>query len=133
MGATGMPISAGELETSFNGLGAAITKERTGQSRQRCKLLGKLSLQRVIEEIRTVNQGLGLVGDRGGQTWIGMSQCGNANTGDEVEVLAALRIVDKDALAADEHDWCSPIGGNNVPRLELLNRFGHILIFRSKF
>ena len=58
-----IPVAARELQARFDRLGAAVAEERALQSRQRRELRRQLALQRVVIEVRRVNQRLRLVGD----------------------------------------------------------------------
>ena len=77
-----------ELQACFDGLGAAVAEEGARQPRQPREALGHLSLQRVEKEVRRVEQLAGLFAERDRQLRMRMAERGNADAGEEVEILA---------------------------------------------
>ena len=59
-----VPVAAREFQAGFDRLGAAVAEERARQAGQVCQALGELPLQRVEEQVRGVDQSLGLLGHR---------------------------------------------------------------------
>src|SRR5262249_56902612 len=59
-----VPIAARELQTGLDRLGAAVAEKRAREARQVCQPLGELPLQRMVEEVRRVDERLALFADR---------------------------------------------------------------------
>src|SRR5262245_62308563 len=83
--ATGVPIAAGKLQTRFDRFGSAVAEECPRQTREIGQALGKLSLKRMKEEIRSMNQRLGLLGDWVGKRLTGMAQGSHPEPGKAVQ------------------------------------------------
>ena len=116
-----VPVAPGELEARFDGLGAAVAEKRARQARELREALGQLSLQRVEEQIRGVQQRLRLVGDGARQPWVRMAERRDADARQQVEILASLRVEQADALAAHERDRLTSVRLQHVPRFARLN------------
>src|SRR4029077_318998 len=72
------------------------------QSGERCQAFADLSLKRVEEQVRGVQQRLRLIGDGPGQTLVRMTERGDADARQQVQIFPALRVVEADALSAHE-------------------------------
>jgi hypothetical protein len=91
--ALGMPVAPRELQARFVGLGAAVAEERPRQPGERREPRRGLGLERVVIQVRRVQQRTRLVGDDRGQSRVRVTERGHADAGDEVQVLAAVDVV----------------------------------------
>ena len=84
------------------GASAAVAEEGALQPRQVGEPLGELSLIRVIKEVRRVQQRLRLIGDRARQRRVRVTERRDADPGQEIEVLTALRVPQLDAASPED-------------------------------
>ena len=70
-----------------------------------------------------MQQLLSLVGNRASEARMGVAERGNADSRQQIEVLAALGVVQSHALTADEGDRVSAVGLQHVARFARLNLF----------
>ena len=94
-----VPVAARELEAGLDRFGAAVAEERARQARQLRQPLGQLALERMEEQVRRVEQRLRLIRDRARQPRMRMAERGDADAGQQVEILAPVRVVQPHALA----------------------------------
>ena len=79
----------------------------------------QLSLQRVVVQVRRVNQRLRLVRDHRREARMRMAEHAHADAREEVEVRAAVLVEQARAFAADEHHGLPLVGLQHVLRFEL--------------
>ena len=96
--APGVPIAPRELQARLDRFGAAVAEERARQPGQVRQPFGQAALQRVIEQVRRVDQRLRLIRDRAGQSRMGMPERGDADARQQIQVLAPLGVVEPHAL-----------------------------------
>src|SRR5262245_57136498 len=89
-----VPISAGELQARFDGLGAAVAEKRARQPGKRREPFGSLPLQRVEEQVRRMEERGGLLGDHAGKARIRVAERRDTDPRQKIEVLLALGIVE---------------------------------------
>ena len=94
-----------------------LQKNARGRPDRRGELLGQLPLQRVIEQVRRVEERRGLIRDRAGEPGVRVAERRDADAREQVQVLAALGVPQAHALAADQRDRLAPIGLQHVARL----------------
>ena len=99
-----VPVAARELQARLDRFGAAVAEERARQPGQVRQPLGELALQRMVEQVRRVDQRLRLIGDRARQARMRVAERRDADARQQIEILAALGVVQTDALAAHERD-----------------------------
>ena len=116
-----VPVAPREFQAGFDGLRPAVAEERARQTRERGEALGEPPLQRVKEQIRRVEQRLRLIRDRAGQPGVRVSEGGDADPGQQVQICATVDIVEPDALAAHERHRRATVGLQHVPGFERLN------------
>ena len=92
-----VPVAARELQARLHRLGAAVAEERAVEARQRREPLGELALERVVEEVRAVQQRRRLLGDHRGEPRVRVTERRDADAREEVEVLAPLGVVQERA------------------------------------
>src|SRR5438094_3744844 len=68
-----IPVPPCEFQAGLDRLGAAVAKKRAREAGQVRKAFGELTLERVIEQVRRVEQGLGLIGDCTGKARMRMA------------------------------------------------------------
>ena len=78
--AAGVPVAARELETGLDRFGAAVAEEGARQPGQVREPLGQLALERVIEEIRRVNERARLLRDHTRQPGMCVAERGDADS-----------------------------------------------------
>src|SRR5687768_17689519 len=117
--ALGVPVASRELEAGLNRFGAAVAEKRARQPRQLRKARRRLRLERVVVEIGRVNQRCRLVGNCRDQARMRVAERGHTNARDEVQVFAAVDVVQARAAATDECDRLAFVGLKHVPRLEV--------------
>ena len=88
-----VPVAARELEARLDRFGAAVAEERAREARELRQPRRRLGLKRVVVQVRRVQQRRRLVGDRGREPGMRVAERGDADAGDEVEVLAAVDVV----------------------------------------
>jgi hypothetical protein len=120
--ALGEPVAAGELEAGLHGLGATVAEERAWQAGERRQPRRHLTLERVVVEVRRVQQRRGLLGDGARQSRVSVPEYRHANARHEVEIAAAVDVLDAAALAAYEHHRLPLVGLQHVLGFERLNR-----------
>src|SRR5438552_397525 len=113
-----IPISPRELEACLHCFGAAVAEERTWQTREVRETLGELTLQRVVKEVRRVKQRSGLIRNRVRETAIRVSERGDADPREQIEILLSVRVVQANAVATNERDRLTPIRLQHVPRFQ---------------
>ena len=114
-----IPVATGKFQTGLDRFGAAVTEEGALQTRERGQLRGELSLQRVIEQVGGVNQGLRLVPEHVSQPGVRMAEHDDANTGEEVEILSTVGVEQAPSFPANEHHGLPLVGLQHVPGFEL--------------
>ena len=119
--AAGVPVATGKLEAGFDRLGAAVAEKGARQPRQLRQPLRELPLQRVVEQVRRVDQRLRLIGDRARQSRMRVAERGDADSRQQIEILAPVRVVQPHALAAHERDRQTLVRLQDVSRLAHLN------------
>ena len=120
-----VPVAPRKLQARLDRLRAAVAEERARQARELRQALGELPLQRVKEQVRRVDQRLRLVGDRARQARVGVAERRDADAGQQVEILAALRVEQAHAFAADEGNRLPAVGLQDMPCFECLNVVHH--------
>src|SRR4051812_18441362 len=86
----GEPVPARELQARLDRFRTAVAEKRPRQARERRELLGELSLQRVMEQVRGVQKRTRLVGNGRGESRMSMAERGDANARQQVEIFAPL-------------------------------------------
>mgnify|MGYP003694479805 CR=1 FL=1 len=118
--ARGAPLvcqyAAREFQARLDRLRPAVAEERARQSGQLRQALGQLSGERMEEQVRRVDECLRLLGDRAGQPWMRVTQRRDADAGQQIDILAAVRVVETDALAADERHRVALVDRQHVFR-----------------
>ena len=105
-----VPVASRELQARLHGLGAAVAEKRPRQTRQIGETFAELTLERVVEKVRRVEQRLRLLGDGARESRVGVAERRHAYARQQVEVFAAFGVVETYALAAHERNRCAPVG-----------------------
>ncbi len=113
-----MPVTASEFQARFDRFRATVAEECARQTRQDREPFGELTLQRMVEQVRTVQQRAGLIGEGAGEPGMSMTERRHADTGDQVQIFASLRIVKVHTLTADDDDWGAAVRRDDMPRFE---------------
>jgi hypothetical protein len=124
----GVPVAARELQARLVGLGAAVAEEHARQAREVGQAGGGIRLERMVVEVRGVQQRRCLLGDHGGEARMGVAERRDADAGHEVEVGAAVGVVQARPLTAHEDDRLAPVGLQHVAgflRLNVVERYRH--------
>ena len=116
-----VPVAPRELEAGFHRLGAAVAEKGARQPRQLRQPLRELPLQRVVEQVRGVDQRLRLIGDRPRQPRMRVAERRDADPRQQIEVFAPVGVVQPDALAAHERDRQTLVRLQDVSRFARLN------------
>ena len=109
-----VPVAARELQARFHRFRTAVAEERALQSRQGREALGHFTLIRVVKEVGRVDERLRLIGQRTCEAGMGMTERGDADPGQEVEIFAPVRVVEPHAVAANEGNRIAAIGLQHV-------------------
>jgi hypothetical protein len=80
-------------------------------------------LLRHLEEIRGVDQALGLLGDGARENRVAVAQAVHGDAGERIEVLAAVGVPEPGALAADERHGLRRVRVHQVRRGHGLSLF----------
>src|ERR1700682_272076 len=113
---------AGYLEGAFVGLGAAVGVEDPSLEPEFVEALGQLDLGAAVIEVADVDRFPGLARHRLDQGGMVVTQNVDGNAGDEVQILAAVRVVDVPAVGADQLQWLALEGLHQVFLLGLGQR-----------
>jgi hypothetical protein len=109
---------AGELEEGFVGFGAGVAEKDLAAEGQAGEAFGEAGLDGIVEEVRAVHQGGGLVLDGGDDGGVAVAGVADGDAGHEVEILLAGVVPDGDAGAAHEGD-ARRIGGHDELLVEV--------------
>jgi hypothetical protein len=66
------------------------------------------------EQVRTMDHFAGLFGNRRSEPVVAVSERTDTDSGEHVEILATLRVVDSYSLPAHQNDRRAPVGLHNV-------------------
>ena len=92
--ALGVPVAARELQARLDRFRAAVAEERARQTGELRQPRGRLRLERVVVEVRGVQQRGRLIGDRRREARMRVTERRHADARDEVEILAAFDVVE---------------------------------------
>src|SRR5206468_8641566 len=100
----GLPIAPCELQAGFDRLGSAVAEKRARQARQTRKTRGQLSLKRMEEQVRCMQQLLRLIRNGRGESGMRVPERGDPDAGDQVQIAAAVRVKEPaPAPALEDH------------------------------
>ncbi len=119
-----------QLDGAFHGLGATVREEDAIETRKLAQALGQLSLIFVVIKIRQVNDAGGLLADGLHDARMRMTQSIHTQAGNEVEILFAFEVVEKNTFAALEAYRIAVVGGEKKTLFKIndLIEAGHIFI-----
>src|SRR6185369_7672350 len=128
-------VQAGQLHGAFNGFGAAVAEESFGEiaGSDVCNLFGKVGDRlHVIQVGGAVDQLIHLRLGSGNDLGIAMSSVHDRNSGEAVEILAAVHVGHDGAVGAIDHNRRNRLqkAGHNVVFV-LLNSVGHECLWSS--
>jgi hypothetical protein len=130
-----MPETPRELQARLDRFRAAVAEKRARQARQGGEPRRELRLQRVVEQVRRVQQRRRLVRDRAGETRMPVPERRHSDTGDQVEEALSVAGEQRAALARLEHHGGALVDLQNVLRVEcdriLCHRRQHFVYSRS--
>jgi hypothetical protein len=89
-----VPVAPCELQVGLVGLGAAVAEEHALQTRQLCQPFSGLRLERVVIQIRRMQQRRCLLADDGGEPRVGVAERRDTDPRQQVEVFAAVGVVE---------------------------------------
>src|SRR5690606_34601733 len=93
-----------------------VAEENLVGERRGDELLGELFLAGNAVEIRGVPELSCLLGERGGELRVGVTEGIDGNAGTEIEIALALGVDEPGALAPFEDDIVAPIGAHDGGR-----------------
>ena len=103
LGVDGVAVRADHLERAFHGLRAGVGEEGALEAARLGQALRQRTLVLVIVKIGAVDQQAGLLADHLEEARVGVSQRVHADSGDEIQIAAAFRVVDVAAFAAGQN------------------------------
>ena len=119
--AVALAVAPGELDGALVRLRARVAEEHPpAAAQQRVQSRGHFRLHVVVVEIRDVQQCARLVGDRGRDVGVGVSERRHRETREEVEVLLAFAVPELRAFAAHERDRQPAVRLHHVLGVECL-------------
>ena len=113
----------GELDRALDGFGPAVGKEHAVQAGERGQFLGQPSLVLVVVQIRDVDEASRLLANRFDDSWVRVAQRIHSKAGNEVEILLAAGVVQKNTLATFEGNRVAVIGLEKITAFKIGNLF----------
>ena len=119
---------ARELDEAFIRLGAAVAEENAALAEGLLHDdLGQARHVFVQEEVGHVDERLGLAADRLRDRRMAVAEVANRNARGEVQILAAVRVVEVHATASDEQHSGGAVGVHHVLFVQFLELFRSVL------